>query len=389
VLDASTVLAGPLTCQLLGDYGADVVKIEDPRSGDPMRGHGYAKHGQGLWWKMLARNKHTLGLYLGDPEGAELFRRLADGADVVVENFRPGTMERWGCGWEQLSARNPGLVMCRLTGWGQDGPYASRPGFGTLAEAMSGFAHLTGDPDRPPTLPSFGLADTMAAVSAASAVTMALYHRDAAGGAGQQIDVNILEPIMAAVAPAATYYDQLGIVQTRSGNTSMNNAPRNIYRTKDDRYVAVSTSADRIAARVMELVGHPEVIDEPWFASGRQRAEHAELLDGYVAEWIAVRTRGEAMEAFAEAGAAVAPVYAPDELVADPHVQEREMFTEVEDPDLGPMLMQNVFLRFSQTPGGIRWTGRDLGADTDAILTGELGMDQPEIDELRERGVVG
>ncbi|GGM08649.1 MULTISPECIES: CaiB/BaiF CoA transferase family protein [Micromonospora] len=388
VLDVSTILAGPMTCQILGDFGADVIKIEHPRHGDGMRGHGLAKDGVGLWWKMISRNKRTVGLYLGDAEGQDVFRELVRTADVVVENFRPGTLEKWGLGPERLRELNPGLVLLRVTGFGQTGPYAARPGFGTLAESMSGFAHLTGEPDGPPTLPAFGLADSIAGITGASAVMMALYARATGDGRGQEIDLDILEPIMTAVGPSVIYVDQLGVVQQRTGNRSLNNAPRNTYRTSDDRWVAISTSATSIAERVMTLVGHPEVIAEPWFATGGGRAAHADQLDSYVADWIGARTRDEVSDAFAAAGAAVAPVYAPDELLDDPQVRALDMITKVDDPELGSIRMQNVLYRMAGTPGEIRFTGRPIGADTDEVLGDELGLDADRLAELRQRGVV-
>jgi crotonobetainyl-CoA:carnitine CoA-transferase CaiB-like acyl-CoA transferase len=388
VIDASTILAGPLCCQLLGDYGADVIKVEHPVSGDSMRGHGWQKDGIPLWWKEISRNKRVIGLDLGAPDGAEVLRRLAATADVLVENFRPGTLEKWGLGPEALHGRNPGLVLLRLTGFGQDGPYARRPGFGTLAEAMSGFAHLTGDSGGPPTLPAFGLADSICGIAASSAVMMALFHRDVHGGGGQVIDISILEPIMTAVGPGPTIYDQLGVVEQRHGNRSTSNAPRNTYRTSDGSWVAVSTSAQRIAERVLRLVGHPEVISEPWFASGRGRVEHADLLDRLVGDWMAARTRAEVLAAFEEVGAAIAPVYSARDIAGDPHIRQTGMITEVDDPDLGPMLMHNVMWRMSATPGRIRFTGRAPGADTDAVLTGELGYDAGQVARLRAQGVV-
>jgi crotonobetainyl-CoA:carnitine CoA-transferase CaiB-like acyl-CoA transferase len=387
VLDCSTILAGPLTCQILGDFGADVIKVEHPTRGDAMRGHGPSVDGVGLWWKEISRNKRTVGLYLGRPEGAELLLELVRAADVLVENFRPGTLERWGLGWDRLREANPRLVLLRVTGFGQTGPYADRAAFGTLVEAMSGFAYMTGQPDGPPTLPAFGLADSIAAMAGASAVAMALFHRDARGGRGQVIDLSLLEPIMTAVGPAPTVYDKLGVIQERTGNRSTNNAPRNLYRTADGHWVAISTSADVIAERVMRLVGHPEVIAEPWFATGATRAQHADLLDGYVGGWIAERTRDEVTSAFDEACAAVAPVYSAADLVSDPQVLHLQMLVDVADEDLGRLKQHNVLFRMSDTPGAIRHTGRPIGADTDEVL-GELGLDFERIAELRERGVV-
>jgi len=388
VIDLATILAGPLTAQILGDYGADVIKIEHPTRGDGMRGHGLDKAGEPLWWKMISRNKRTLGLYLGDPDGADVFRRLAKTADVIIENFRPGTLERWGLGYDVLSADNPGLVLLRVTGFGQAGPYAQRPAFGTLVEAMSGFAHLTGERDGPPTLPAFGLADSIAGIAGAAAVSMALYQR-AKDGHGQMIDLDLLSPIMTAVGPGVIYADQLGIDQERNGNRSSNNAPRNTYRTADGHWAAISTSADSIAERVMKLVGHPEVLEESWFATGRQRAQHADLLDGYVGDWISQRTWAQVARAFEEVGAAVAPIYKPSELLQDPQVQAMQLITTVDDADLGPIQMQNVMWRMGRTPGRIRTTGRALGADSDEILEGEVGLTPHEVAELRRRGVVG
>ncbi len=387
VLDVSTILAGPLCCQILGDFGADVIKVEHPRGGDNMRGHGAQKDGVPLWWKEISRNKRTVAINLSERDGAEVFRRLAATADVVVENFRPGTLERWDLAPQRLQQDNPGLIVARITGWGQSGPYASRPGFGTLAEAMSGFAHLTGEADGPPTLPAFGLADSICGIAASSAVLMALRHREVQQGTGQVVDLSILEPIMTAVGPAPTVYQQLGQVERRHGNRSTNNAPRNTYRTRDGSWVAVSTSAQAIAERVLRLVGHPEVLDADWFATGRGRFEHVDELDRYVGDWIALRTRAEVLDAFTEAGAAVAPVYDAADLVADPHVRETQMLTTVDDPDLGEVLMHNVLWRMSATPGHIRSTGRDLGADTDEVLT-ELGYSADDLARLRDTGAI-
>lgn len=388
VIDASTILAGPLCCQILGDFGADVIKIEHPVHGDSMRGHGGQKDGMPLWWTEISRNKRGLGLNLGIPAGAEVFLRLARTADVVVENFRPGTLERWGIGPSRLHEVNPGLVLVRLTGFGQTGPYSTRPGFGTLAEAMSGFAYLTGPADGPPTLPAFGLADSICGIAASSAVMMALRHREVNGGGGQVIDMSILEPIMAAVGPGPTVYDQLGVVGERHGNRSTNNAPRNTYRTRDGHWVAVSSSAQSIAERIMILVGHPELLDEPWFASGHGRAENVDLIDGYVADWIARRDRAEVLAEFERVGGAVAPIYSAKDIVEDPHVRQTGMLVEVDDPGLGPVLMHNVMWRMSESPGQIRFTGRALGADTDTVLIDELGYSTERVEALREEGVI-
>ncbi len=274
-----------------------------------------------MWWKMLSRNKRTVTLNLSKPEGQSLMEKLVTSADVLIENFRPGTLERWNLAPEHLLDINPGLVIARITGFGQFGPYSNRPGFGTLAESMSGFAQITGEPDGPPTLPPFGLADGITAQAAANAILMALYYRDARGGTGQVLDIAIIEPILTILGPQPIVYDQLGIIQTRTGNRSVNNAPRNTYRTADEKWVAVSTSAQTIAERVMYLVGHPEVIDEDWFSSGADRAKHADLLDGYVGGWIAQHDLDEVIKRFEEAEAAVAPIYDISQIMDDPAIQ--------------------------------------------------------------------
>jgi crotonobetainyl-CoA:carnitine CoA-transferase CaiB-like acyl-CoA transferase len=377
VLDCATLFAGPLAATLLGDAGADVIKIEHPR-GDPARTHGPSKDGVGLWWKMLARNKRCITMYLGSEVGRELFLKMVETADVVIENFRPGTFERWGLGPDVLHAINPRLVMARVSGFGQFGPKAQQPGFGTLAEAMSGFASMTGEPGGPPTLPPFGLADGISALSLFGAITSALYHRDANGGRGQVIDLAIIEPILTVLGAQPTIYDQLGTVQPRTGNRSVNNAPRNTYQARDGRWLAVSTSTLPIAQRVMALVGHSEVCDEPWFASGAERAKRSELLDGYLSAWIGERDSAEVAAAFEAAEAAVAPIYDVADIFSDPQFQALDTITTVPDPELGEVRMQNVLYRMSESPSTIRWAGRPLGADTEEVLA-EFGIDAETI----------
>lgn len=386
VLDVSTLFAGPIAATFLGDFGADVIKVEHPSRPDAARGHGPSKDGVNLWWKTLGRNKRTVTIDLGTDEGADLLLRLAADADVLIENFRPGTLERWGLGPETLHRANPGLVVARVTAFGQTGPYSSRPGFGSLAEAMSGFAALTGQPDGPPTLPPFGLADGIAALAAAYAVMVALRatERD---GHGQVVDLAIIEPILMLLGGQITAYDQLGVLQPRSGNRSVNNAPRNVYRTADGDWVAVSTSSQSIAERVMRLVDRGDLVAEPWFASGHTRAEHADELDEAVSTWIAARPTGEVIEAFEDAQAAIAPVYDVRGVLADPQYRAIGTVQTVDDDELGPVKMQNVLFRLSGAPGEIRWTGRGHGQDTDEVLA-EAGVTREQLDLLRSKGVV-
>jgi crotonobetainyl-CoA:carnitine CoA-transferase CaiB-like acyl-CoA transferase len=386
VLDVATLFAGPLAATFLGDFGAEVTKIEHPRRPDAARSHGPAKDGVNLWWKTLGRNKRAMTLDLSAPEGAELLLRLVADADVLIENFRPGTLERWGLSWERLAGVNPRLVLARVTAFGQTGPYASRPGFGSLAEAMSGFAALTGEPDGPPTLPPFGLADGIAALATAYAVMAALREAERTGR-GQVVDLAIIEPILMLLGGQITAYDQLGVVQERVGNRSVNNAPRNVYRSRDGVWLAVSTSSQSIAERVMRLVGRPDVIERDWFATGHDRALHADELDAAVGGWIGARSADEVVAAFEEAQAAIARVDDVRGVLADPQYRALGTVQRVPDDELGSVAMQNVLFRLSATPGEIRWAGRPHGADTDAVLE-ELGVSAAERERLRAEGIV-
>ncbi|MHD0278599.1 CaiB/BaiF CoA transferase family protein [Rhodococcus aetherivorans] len=387
VLDISTVYAAPITAMLLGDFGADVIKIEHP-SGDPARSHGARKDGHGLWWKVIARNKKCITLDLSTDEGQQILRDLVIDADVLVENFRPGVLEKWGLGPDRLHAVNPGLVLLRVTGFGQSGPYAERRAFGTLAEAMSGFAHQTGTEDGPPTLPPFGLADGVAGLAGAFGVVTALLHRNGSAGRGQVIDMSLLEPLLGILGPGPTAYDQLGTIAGRNGNRSPNNAPRNTYLTKDGRWVAVSASATSVAARVMRLVGRPDIVEQSWFDSAGERSRNGELLDDAVAKWIADRPLHKVTAEFERVGAALAPIYDVAQLMSDPQVLARDCITTVDDEDLGPIKMQNVMLRMLGTPGAIKFPGRRLGQDNQEFYRDTLGIDQERMTELTEKGVL-
>jgi len=386
VIDIATLFAGPMAATMLADFGAEVIKIEHPKNGDPVRTHGSSKNGVGLWWKMLARNKKSLTLYLGSPEGQEIFKTLVKDADVVIENFRPGTLEKWGLGYEELVKINPRIVLTRVTGFGQIGPYAKRPGFGTLAEAMSGFASITGTADGPPTLPHFGLADGISALTTAFAIMTALHAREITGK-GQVIDLAIIEPILTVLGPQVIAYDQLGEIQQRRGNRSSNNAPRNTYVTSDGKWVAISTSAQAIAERVMHLVGRPELVNEPWFASGAERAKHADELDDAVGGWIKERTRDEVMREFELAEAAVAPIYDITDIFKDEQFAALETIKTIDDEELGPIKIQNVLFRLSDTPGEIRTSGPKLGKHTVEILK-KSGLSDDQIANLKAKGII-
>lgn len=388
VVDCATLFAGPLVGTILGDYGADVVKVEHP-DGEGMRTMSTTEDGHSLWWAFVGRNKRCVTLKLSTPEGAEVFRKLIAEADVLIENFRPGTLERWGLGPDVLHEINRGLVILRVTGFGQTGPYKDLPGYGTLAEAISGFAYINGWPDKPPTLPPFALGDGIAALTGTFAVMFALRWRDegAGDGRGQVIDLSIYEPLFWVNGPQASLFDRLGVVPERSGNRVPHTAPRNVYRTADGHWIALSASTPNVAERVMHIIGHPELLEEPWYHSHVGRVEHADELDELVSEWIGARTRSDVLAAFAEGGGAVAPVFSIVDILEDPHYASRETVTSVSDPDVGDLKMQNVIVRMDRSPGSVRHIGPPLGAHNEEVLT-ELGMDADDIARLRDGGII-
>jgi crotonobetainyl-CoA:carnitine CoA-transferase CaiB-like acyl-CoA transferase len=360
VIDMATVFAGPGAARHLADFGADVVKVEAP-GGDGVRRMGWfpPDGGDSYTWKLLGRGKRCVVLDLKTDEGRAALLRLVDGADVLVENSRPGTLERLGLGPEVLHARNPGLVVLRVTGFGQDGPYASRPGFATIAEAMSGFAAINGEPHGPPLLPPIALTDEVAALAGAFAVMVALRHRDRTG-AGQVVDVNLLESMLQMMSALPSAAAHLEYDQPRLGSGIPYSVPRGTYQCADGHWVAISTSAESVARRVLELIG---VAGDPRFETFEGRASHREELDEVVGAWIAARPTAEVLQAFEAAEAAIAPVYTMRELLTDPHVRDRGVFVEVDG-----VIMQGPTARLSRTPGKIRHAGRPLGADTEAIL---------------------
>ncbi|HEX7167800.1 MAG TPA: CoA transferase, partial [Acidimicrobiales bacterium] len=354
------MVAGPGAARHLADFGADVIKVERPDGGDGTRSMGWADPSDGvtLWWKLIGRGKRTIALDLKTADGLDLMLRLCDGADVLVENFRPGTLERLGLGPDVLLARNPRLVITRVTGFGQDGPYASRPGFATLAEAMSGFAALNGEPDGAPLLPPIALTDEVTGLAAAFATLVAVR-----SGVGQVVDVNLLESMLQIMGPLPSAAALLDYDQPRLGAGIPYSVPRGTYQAKDGRWVAVSTSSEPVARRVLDLIG---IGGDERLHSVAGRVEHRALVDDAVAGWIAARTADDVLEAFLGADAAIAPVMAMTDVVADPHVVARGTLVEVDG-----VPMQGPIARLSATPGRVRWAGRPLGADTDDIV-GEL-----------------
>lgn len=388
VIDAGVLFAGPVIGTLLADFGADVIKVEHP-GGDALRTLGWTKNDVSLWWAFVNRNKRLVSIDFGKPEGAQLLRELAATADVLIESFRPGTLERWGVGSDVLQALNPRLVIVRVSGFGQTGPYSERPGFGTVAESISGFAHINGQRDGPPTLPPFALGDGVASLFGTFATMFALYHRDQHNAPGQVIDLAIYEPLFWLLGPQALVYDQLGYVQGRTGSGTDWTAPRNAYQSGDGRWLGLSASSQSIAERVMRLVGHPQVIDEPWFKDHTGRVEHQEDLDRLIGAWIADRTSVEVQAAFEEQQAVIGPIYSIADIFEDPQYKARDTITTVDDPILGRARVQNAIPRLVDTPGSVRHLGGDLGQDNDAILGGELGHSPEQLAGWLTTGVIG
>ncbi|MGI8563438.1 MAG: CaiB/BaiF CoA transferase family protein [Candidatus Dormibacter sp.] len=387
VVDAATLMAAPWSASYLGEFGADVIKVEQPVIGDHQRAWGSRRQGIPLMWKSLSRNKRSLTLDLRQPQGAAVFRRLIATADVLIENFRPGTLERWGIGPDQLLALNPRLVILRVTGYGQTGPYSAQPGFGTLAEGFSGFSHVVGEADGPPTLANLPLGDGIAGITGAYAIMVALFGRSNNNGRGQVIDLSLYEPLFRLLEPALLDFDQLGVASNRIGNRSSHVAPRNTYCCGDGQWVSLSASTQRIWERLCEAMGRPDLARDQRFASNELRIENVEALDAEIAAWMAAHARPEVIRVMNAAQVAVGPIYDIPTIFEDPHFEAREDLAEVQDSDLGTMRLANVVPRFSATPGRIRSTGPALGAHTDEVL-GELGLSAQEITSLREAGIV-
>ena len=372
----------------LGEFGAEVIKVEQPGAGDPLRTWGHMKDGVGLFWKSVGRNKQCVTLDLRNAEGQELFHRLLAVSDVVVVNNRPSALVRWGLDYESVRATNPRIVMLHVSGFGSGGPASDRPGFGTLAEAISGFAHVTGQPDGPPTLPPFFLADGVAAQSATYAVMMALYHRDVHGGGGQLIDVNLIEPLARLIETATLAYSHKQVVQGRTGNRLDASAPRNAYRTADGRWVALSCASLNIVKRLYRAVDRPDLAEDPEYVDPVRRQGHADEIDAIVASWVADRPFAEVMHRFEQAEVAAAPVYDAAQLLADEHLSARGTFVQVDDPDLGTMTVQAPVVRFRDMAGRIDFLGRAVGADNDAVFGDLLGLDPARLAELRAAGTI-
>ena len=375
VVDLSRLVAGNMTTHVLADYGADVIKIERPGKGDDLRS--WRVEGVEVFWKVYARNKRSVALDIHDPDGREMLLRLVDTAQVLVENFVPGTLERWGLGPEELLARNPKLVILRVSGWGQTGPWRLRPGFGTLVEAMSGWAFMNGHADKPPTLPPLAMADMVAGLYGTAAILAALRAVELGDAPGQVLDLSLFEPIHSLIGAEAAQIRLTGAPTPRAGNQSSHNAPRNVYECADGAYVALSGSMQSMAERIFDTIGRPELKTDPRFVDNAARVAHRDELDTIIATFIAGRGQAENLALFEAAGVTVGPVCSVMDLLDHPFVEGREAIVEIPDRDLGSVPMHNIIPRFSATPAPFRRPAPDIGEHTEELRR-ELGMATPK-----------
>jgi len=384
ILDLSRLFAGNVLTQILGDFGAEVVKVEPPE-GDTLRA--WKTQGVETHWKVYSRNKKSLCLGLRDPRAAEIIRKLVPSAQIFVESFRPGVIEKMGLAPETLLALNPGLVILRISGWGQDGPYAQRPGFGTVIEGLSGFAAINGFADREPVLPPIYLADGVAGIYGASAAMIALREVEVNGGRGQVVDLPLLDPLFAILSPQAANYRLTGKVKPRTGSRSTNSAPRNAYICKDGKYVGLSGSIQKMAERLFRSIGRPDLVNDPRFHTNADRVRNAEALDTIIGAFIAERTQAENVAFFEAAEVTIGPIYDTPQIMADPHVIERELIADYPDPDMEQLPMHHVVPRLIGTPGAIRTPAPRLGEHNRALLA-EIGIEGEGFDTLAAAQVV-
>ncbi|MGD9602752.1 MAG: CaiB/BaiF CoA transferase family protein [Gammaproteobacteria bacterium] len=388
VIEAGQLLAGPFAATILGYYGAEVIKVEPPDGGDPIRRWRVVKDGTSLWWYSLARNKKCVTLDLRQPEGRALMRRLVEKSDVFIENFRPGTMEKWGLGPEDFKATNPGLIYSRISGYGQTGPYAPRPGFASVCEGFGGFRYVNGFPGQPSVRPNLSIGDTLAGVHAALGILLAYIGRDrVTQGAGQVVDVAIFESIYNLMEAVVPEYDGAGVVREASGSTLTGIVPSNIYPTKDGKTIIIGANTTPMFERLCEMMGEPEMARDPRYKENNDRVTHQEELDGRIARWTSTMSQVDVLAKLEEAGVAAGPIYSVEDMFADPQYHARGLFEQVETPS-GPLKIPAIIPRLADTPGHTDWAGAMLGTHNDEVYTGVLGLDAAELAALKARRIV-
>jgi crotonobetainyl-CoA:carnitine CoA-transferase CaiB-like acyl-CoA transferase len=389
VLEMGQLIAGPSASRLLGEFGAEVIKVETPKTGDSIRTWRVVENGTSLWWYVQSRNKKSVTINLREPEGQQLIRELIKEVDILIENFRPGTMEKWGLGYEDLKAINPRLIMIRVSGYGQDGPYRDKAGFGSIGEAMGGLRYITGYPDRPPTRVGISIGDSLSALYSVIGALMAVYHRDTKGtGEGQVIDVALYESVFSLMESTLPEFDRTGLIRERTGSTLPGITPSNTYMCADGKYVVIGANGDAIFKRLMNTMGHPDAAEDPRFENNAKRSEHAEYLDGLIEEWTKSMPFADVMNELDEAKVPAGPIYSIEDIVNDAHYQARDMIREVEVDGIGTLKMPGIVPKMSETPGEIEWAGPKLGQHTDEILKEKIHLSEEQIKALKEHGII-
>ncbi|WP_442769298.1 CaiB/BaiF CoA transferase family protein [Zoogloea ramigera] len=387
VLELGTLIAGPFCTRILAEFGAEVIKVESPDGGDPLRQWRKLHEGTSLWWSVQARNKKSITANLKHPEGLAVVRRLAEAADIVVENFRPGVLDKLGLGWDALSAANPGLVMVRLSGFGQTGPYRERPGFGAIGESMGGLRYITGFPDRPPVRTGISIGDSIAALWAAIGALMALRHREVNGGVGQVVDVALYEAVFAMMESMVPEFDVAGFVRERTGNVMPGITPSNTHTTRDGRHIIIGGNGDAIFVRLMRAIGRPDLADDPQLASNAGRDARAAELYAAIDAWVAAHDSDAVLAAMEAAEVPASAIYSVADMFRDAQFAARGMFESATLPDGTPIHLPGIVPKLAETPGGTEWLGPKLGEHTSEILAG-LGFSAEEIIALREKGAI-
>ena len=388
VIDAGNMVAAPFATVLLADFGADVIKIEHPKYGDGQRKLEPIKDGIPLWWKSVARNKRCITLDLGKPQGAAIFKELIKGQDVIVENYRPGTFEKWGIGPDVIHGIDPRIILLRISGFGQTGPYKDRAGFGRVAEAMSGLTNLIGEPDGPPMSQGYPLGDLISGIFGSLSVMMALYHRDVGGGVGQVIDLALFEAVFRFLDFDPIQYDQMKTVHMRTGNRVAYVAPSSMFRTKEGKYLTLAASTQSVWLRLAEAIGRKDLTTDPKFIDNSARVVNSVEINGIVGDWIGQHTRQEVIEQFDKFGVAYSAVFDMEDAFRDVQYRAREAMVRVPDPDLGEAIVQNVVPKFSATPGSVDFLGPHMGAHNEEIFCGELGLSKERLKELKDAGII-
>lgn len=389
VLEMGQLIAGPFASRLLAEFGADVIKVESPTTGDPIRTWRIVENGTSLWWYVQSRNKKSITLDLRQEEGQEIIRRLVKEIDILIENFRPGTMEKWGLSYEELKKINPKLIMLRVSGYGQDGPYRDKPGFGSIGEAMGGLRYITGYPDRPPTRVGISIGDSLSALYAVIGALMAVYHRDVNGtGEGQVIDVALYESVFSLMESVIPEYDRVRVIRERTGSTLPGITPSNTYACADGKYVVIGANGDAIFKRLMNAIGRTDIAEDPRFENNAKRSEQAEYLDGIIEEWTKSMPFNEVIKYLDEARVPAGSIYSVEDILNDPHYQARQMIQDVEVEGLGNLKMPGIVPKMSATPGSIEWAGPKLGQHTEDVLKENLQLTKEQIEELKDKGII-